>query len=82
MQKAKKLLVQNIQEIQEIMKRPNVRIIGIEESKDSQLKGPVHIFNKNVEENFPNLKREMPMTYKKPTELQIDWTRKEIPPIT
>ena len=24
----------------------------------------------------------MPMTYKKPTELQIDWTRKEIPPDT
>jgi hypothetical protein len=43
------------------MRRPNLRIIGIEESKDSQLKGLVNIFNKIIEENFPNLKKEMPM---------------------
>ena len=36
-------------------------IIGIEESEDSQLKGPVNIFNKIIGENFPNLKKEMPM---------------------
>ena len=59
--KCKKLLTQNIQEIQDTMRRPNLRIIGIEESKDSQLKGPVNIFNKIIEENFPNLKKEMPM---------------------
>ena len=40
------------------MKRPNLRIIGIEE-EDSQLKGPENIFNKIKEENFPNLKKEM-----------------------
>jgi hypothetical protein len=34
------------------MRRPNLRIIGIEESEDSQLKGPVNIFNKIIEENF------------------------------
>jgi hypothetical protein len=44
--KGKKLLAQNIQKIQDTMRRPNLRIIGIEESKDSQLKGPVNIFNK------------------------------------
>jgi hypothetical protein len=43
------------------MRRPNLRIIGIGESEDSQFKGPVNIFNKIIEENFPNLKREMPM---------------------
>jgi len=43
------------------MRRPNLRIIGIEESEDSQLKGPVNIFNKIIEENFPNLKQEMPI---------------------
>jgi hypothetical protein len=59
--KGKKLLTQNIQEIQDIMRRPNLRIIGIEESEDSQLKGPVNIFNKIIEENFPNRKNEMPM---------------------
>jgi hypothetical protein len=35
-------------------------IKGIKESKDSQLKGPVNIFNKIIEENFPNLKEVMP----------------------
>jgi hypothetical protein len=43
------------------MRRPNLRIIGIGESEDSQLKGPVNIFNKIIEENFPNLKKEMPI---------------------
>jgi hypothetical protein len=38
------------------VRRPNLRIIGIEESEDSQLKGPVNMFNKIIEENFPNLK--------------------------
>jgi hypothetical protein len=59
--KSKKPLTTNTQEIQDTMRRPNQRIIGIEESKDSQLRGPVNIFNKIEEENFPNLKEEMPM---------------------
>jgi hypothetical protein len=59
--KCKKLLTQNIQEIQDTMRKPNLKIIGIEESEDSQFKGPVNIFNKIIEENFPNPKKEMPM---------------------
>jgi hypothetical protein len=47
------------------MRRPNLRIIGIKESKGSQLKGPVNICNKIIEENFPNLKKEMPMNMQK-----------------
>jgi hypothetical protein len=43
------------------MRRPNLWIIGIEESEDFQLNGPVNIFNKIIEENFPYLKKEMPM---------------------
>jgi hypothetical protein len=54
------------------VKRTNLRIIGIEESKDSQLKGPVNIFNKIIE-NFPNLKKEMPINvqeaYRMPNKL-------------
>jgi len=46
----KKLLVQNIQDIQDSMRRSNIRIIDIEESKDSQLKGQVKVFNKITEE--------------------------------
>jgi hypothetical protein len=37
------------------------------------------IFHKIIGENFPNLKKEMPINIQ---ELQIDWTRKEIPPDT
>ena len=43
------------------MRRPKLRIIGIEESKESQLKEPVNIFNKIIENNFPILKKEIPM---------------------
>jgi uncharacterized coiled-coil protein SlyX len=59
--KDKKLLTPDIQEIQDTMRRSNLRIIDIEESEDSQLKEPVNIFNKIIEENFPNLKKEMCM---------------------
>jgi hypothetical protein len=43
------------------MRRPKLRIIGTEESEDSQFKGPVNIFNKIKEENFPNPKKEIPI---------------------
>ena len=36
--------------------------IDMEESEDFQLKGPVNIFNKIIQENFPNLKKEMNMS--------------------
>jgi exonuclease VII small subunit len=55
--KCKKILTQNTQEIQDTMRRPNLRIIGIDESEDFQLKGPVNIINKIKKENFPNLKK-------------------------
>ena len=58
--KCKKILTQNIHEIQDTMRRPNLRIIGIDEN-DFQLKRPVNIFNKIIEENFSNLKKEMTM---------------------
>jgi hypothetical protein len=31
------------------MRRPNLRIIDKEENEDSQLKGPINIFNKIIE---------------------------------
>jgi uncharacterized coiled-coil protein SlyX len=52
--KCKKLLTQNIQDILDTMRRPNLWIIGIEESEDSQLQGPVNT-NKSIEENFCTL---------------------------
>jgi hypothetical protein len=61
MQNEKKILTQNIQEIQYTMKRPNLWIIGVDKKEDFQIKGPANIFNKIIEEKFPNLKKEMPM---------------------
>jgi hypothetical protein len=39
------------------MKRPNLRIICIEENEDSHFKETVNILNKIKEENSPNIKR-------------------------
>ena len=55
------------------MKRPNLRIIGGEEGEELQLKGPENIFNKTIEENFPNLKKDISMkvqeAYRTPSRL-------------
>jgi hypothetical protein len=42
------------------MRRPKLLKIGVGENEDFQLKGLANIFNKNIED-FPNLKKEMPM---------------------
>ena len=47
--KCKNLLTQNIQKIQDTMRRPNLRIIGIDEKEYCQFKGPVNIFNKLID---------------------------------
>ena len=57
------------------MKRTNLRIIGIEEGEEIQLKGTENIFNKIIEENFPNLKNLW--RYKKITDHQIDSIKKQ-----
>ena len=74
--KHKKLLTQSIQEIQDTMKRPNLRIIRIEENKDSQLKGPENVFNKIIEENFPNLKKEMAIKVQEAYRTPNKWDQK------
>ena len=58
--KCKKIPTQNIQEIQDTMRRPNLWII-VDENEDSQLKGPANIFNNVIEESFQYLKKEIPM---------------------
>jgi hypothetical protein len=64
--KFKKILTQNNQEIHDTMRKPNLRLIGIDENEDFQLKGPVNIFHKIMEENFPNLKKEITMNIQEP----------------
>jgi hypothetical protein len=49
-----------VQEVTNSIKRPNLRIMGIEEGEDVQAKGIYNIFNKIIE-NFPNLEKAMPI---------------------
>jgi esterase/lipase len=51
----------NIQELTDSIKRPNLRIMGIEEGEEVQAKGMCNIFNKIITENFPNLGKIMPI---------------------
>jgi hypothetical protein len=54
--KRKRILTQNIQEIQDTMRRANLRIIGVDRNEDCQLKRPANIINEIIEENFPKPK--------------------------
>ena len=66
-----------MQEIWDTMKRANVGIrIEEEEREKSQVKGTGYIVNKIIEENFPNLKNDMP-TKVQATSRRRDYTRKE-----
>ena len=54
--KCQEFLTQNIEEFWDTMKKPNLTI-EIEVRKDFQFKKSGNIFNKIVEENFPNLNK-------------------------
>jgi hypothetical protein len=72
----KKILTQSIKEIQYTMKRPNIRIKGMKENKDSKLKGLENVFNKIIEENFPNLKNEMTIKVQETYRTPNKWNQK------
>ena len=59
--KCKMILTQNIQENQDLMRRLNLLIIVVDGKEDFQIKGPANTFIKVIEENLPNLQKEMPM---------------------
>jgi hypothetical protein len=44
-----------MQELTDSIKRPNLRIMGIEEGEEVQAKGMHNMFNTIITENFPNL---------------------------
>jgi hypothetical protein len=50
-----------MQELTNSIKRPNLRIMGIEEGEEVQAKGMHNIFNEIITENFPNLEKSMPI---------------------
>jgi chromosome segregation ATPase len=49
----------NMQELTDSIKRPNLRIMGIEEEKEVQAKGIYNIFKKINAKNFPSLENTM-----------------------
>jgi chromosome segregation ATPase len=49
----KNILTQNIQEIQDTRRIPNLMIIGIDENEDFQLKGPVKYLQQNYRRKLP-----------------------------
>jgi chromosome segregation ATPase len=58
--KQRKTCEGNMQELTDSIKRPNLRIMDIEEGEEVQAKGICNIFNKKITENFPNLKKALP----------------------
>jgi phosphatidate phosphatase PAH1 len=54
-----------MQEFNDSIKRPNLKIMGIEEGKEVQTKGICNIFNKIITEKFPNLEKTMPIQVQK-----------------
>jgi archaeosine-15-forming tRNA-guanine transglycosylase len=50
-----------MQELTDSIKRPNLRVMDIEEAEEVQAKGIHNIFNKIITENFPNLEKTMPI---------------------
>jgi hypothetical protein len=50
-----------MQELTNSIKRPNLRIMGIEKGEEVQAKGIRTIFNKIITENFPNLEKVPPI---------------------
>jgi hypothetical protein len=51
----------NRQEFTDCIKKPNLRIMGIEEGEDVQAKGIHTIFNKIITEKFPILEKFLPI---------------------
>lgn len=58
------------------MKRQNLRLIAIEKNEDSQLKGLENVLNKIIEENFPNLKKEMAIKVQEAYKTPNKWDQK------
>jgi hypothetical protein len=50
-----------MQKLTNSIKRPNLRIMGIEEGEEVQAKGICNIFNKIIKESFPNLEKTVPI---------------------
>jgi hypothetical protein len=66
------------QQLTDSIKRPNMRIMGIEEGEEVQAKEMRNIFNKIITENVPTLEKTMPIQVQKASEHQTDLTKIEL----
>jgi hypothetical protein len=64
-----------MQELSDSIKRPNLRIMGIEEGEEVQAK--VHTIYLIITENFPNLKKDFLIKVQKLPRPQTDLTKIE-----
>jgi hypothetical protein len=67
----------NMQELSDSIKKPNLRITGVEEREEMQAKGIHNIFNNIITENFIILRKFCPFRYRKPPGHQTDLTKIE-----
>jgi hypothetical protein len=68
-----------MQELTDSIKRPNLRIMGIEEGEKVQAKGMCNVFKKIITENFPNLEKATPIQLQEVPEHQTDQIKIELP---
>jgi hypothetical protein len=69
----------NIQELTNSIKRPNLRIMGIEEGEQVQAKGIHNLYNKTITENFPNPEKTMPIQVQETCRTPNNLTKIELP---
>jgi hypothetical protein len=68
-----------MQELTDTIKRPNLRIMGIEEGEEVQEKGMCNIVNKIITKISQIQRKLCPYRYRKPSELQTDLTKINLP---
>jgi hypothetical protein len=66
-----------VKELSDSIKRPNLRLTGIEEGEEMQAKRVSKIFNKLIAGNSQILRKFCPFKYKMPPGHQIDLTKIE-----
>jgi chromosome segregation ATPase len=78
-----KICERNMQELIDSIKRPNFRIMDIEEGEEVQAKGIGNIFNKIITENFPTIEKTMPIQLKEAsrTPNRLEQNRTKLPHI-
>jgi hypothetical protein len=67
------------QELTDSIKRPNLRIMGIEEGEEVQENGMCNVFSKIITENFPKLEKFIPIQKQEASRNQTDQTKIDLP---